>query len=96
MDIDSWLRGIGLAQYAEMFRANDIDCMILRELTDQDLEKMGVASSGPPPQTVASDRRIGQRTRGHCLVMPALIPAAVAATVRRFSRSRRRAAAISR
>ena len=43
MDIDSWLRGIGLAQYAEMFRANDIDFMILRELTDQDLEKMGVA-----------------------------------------------------
>jgi hypothetical protein len=25
LDIDSWLRGIGLAQYAEMFRANDID-----------------------------------------------------------------------
>jgi hypothetical protein len=29
-----------------MFRANDIDFMILRELTDQDLEKMGVASLG--------------------------------------------------
>jgi SAM domain (Sterile alpha motif) len=25
LDIDGWLRGIGLAQYAEMFRANDID-----------------------------------------------------------------------
>jgi len=46
LDIDGWLRGIGFAQYAEMFRANDIDFMILRELTDQDLEKMGVASLG--------------------------------------------------
>ena len=25
MDIDGWLRGIGLAQYAEIFPANDID-----------------------------------------------------------------------
>jgi hypothetical protein len=25
LDIESWLRRIGLAQYAEMFRANDID-----------------------------------------------------------------------
>jgi hypothetical protein len=27
--IDGWLRGIGLAQYAEMFRANDIDIELL-------------------------------------------------------------------
>jgi hypothetical protein len=27
------------AEYAEMFRADDIDFMILRELTDQDLER---------------------------------------------------------
>jgi hypothetical protein len=25
LDIDGWLRGIGLPQYSEMFRANDID-----------------------------------------------------------------------
>ena len=56
LDIDSWLRGIGLAQYAEMFRANDIDFMILRELTDQDLEKMGVARLRLKRRTV---RRMG-------------------------------------
>jgi hypothetical protein len=39
LDIDGWLRGIDLAEYAEMFRADDIDFMILRELTDQDLER---------------------------------------------------------
>ena len=25
LDIDGWLRGIGLPQYAEMFRANDVN-----------------------------------------------------------------------
>jgi hypothetical protein len=29
LDIDSWLRGIGLGQYAEIFRANDIDGELL-------------------------------------------------------------------
>ncbi len=43
MDIDGWLCGIGLAQYAEMFRANDIDVSVLRHLTDVDLEKLGVS-----------------------------------------------------
>jgi hypothetical protein len=43
LDIDDWLRGIGLAQYAEAFRANDIDVSVLRHLTDVDLEKLGVS-----------------------------------------------------
>jgi class 3 adenylate cyclase len=43
LDIDGWLRGIGLAQYAEMFRANDIDVSVLRHLTDADLDKLGVS-----------------------------------------------------
>ena len=46
MDIDGWLRGIGLAQYAEMFRANDIDIELLRRLTNDDLKDIGVVSFG--------------------------------------------------
>ena len=46
MDIDGWLRGIGLAQYAEMFRANDIDIELLGRLTNDDLKDLGVASFG--------------------------------------------------
>ena len=46
MDIDGWLRGIGLAQYAEMFRANDIDGEMLGRLTNDDLKNIGVASFG--------------------------------------------------
>ncbi len=45
MDIDGWLRGIGLAQYAEMFRANDIDDDMLGRLTNDDLKDIGVVPS---------------------------------------------------
>ena len=46
MDIDGWLSGIGLAQYAELFRANDIDSEMLGRLTNDDLKDIGVASLG--------------------------------------------------
>jgi class 3 adenylate cyclase len=46
LDIDGWLRGIGLPQYAETFRANDIDAELLGRLTNDDLKDIGVASFG--------------------------------------------------
>jgi hypothetical protein len=46
LDIDSWLRGIDLAQYGELFRANDVDSKLLHGLTGDDLKEMGVASLG--------------------------------------------------
>src|SRR5215470_11672392 len=44
--IDDWLKRLGLEQYAHCFGENDIDFSILRDLTDQDLEKIGVRSLG--------------------------------------------------
>src|SRR6202048_2371954 len=46
LDIDGWLHGIGLAQYAETFRANDIDGELLGRLTNDDLKDIGVVSFG--------------------------------------------------
>jgi class 3 adenylate cyclase/predicted ATPase len=46
LDIDGWLRGVGFAQYAEMFRANDIDIEQLGRLTNDDLKDIGVVSLG--------------------------------------------------
>jgi hypothetical protein len=43
LDIDGWLRRIGLAQYAEMLRANDIDGALLCRLTNDDLKDVGVS-----------------------------------------------------
>jgi class 3 adenylate cyclase/predicted ATPase len=42
LDIDGWLRRIGLDQYAQTFRENGVDLSVFRDLTDQDLEKLGV------------------------------------------------------
>lgn len=46
MDIDRWLEGIGLAEYAELFRSNNIDGELLRQLTGDDLKEIGVTSLG--------------------------------------------------
>jgi len=42
MDLGGWLRSLGLAQYEAAFRENAIDADVLQDLTDQDLEKLGV------------------------------------------------------
>jgi hypothetical protein len=42
MDLGGWLRSLGLEQYEAAFRENSIDAEVLPDLTDQDLEKMGV------------------------------------------------------
>jgi class 3 adenylate cyclase len=42
MDIGDWLRGLGLGQYEATFRENEIDGGVLADLTDGDLEKLGV------------------------------------------------------
>jgi len=43
MDVGGWLRNLGLGQYEALFRASDIDADILPELTEVDLEKLGVS-----------------------------------------------------
>ena len=42
MNVSAWLQGLGLGQYETAFRQNEIDAEILADLTDQDLEKLGV------------------------------------------------------
>jgi class 3 adenylate cyclase/predicted ATPase len=42
-DLQHWLEEIGLAQYADLFVTNDIDWEILPDLTERDLEKLGVS-----------------------------------------------------
>jgi class 3 adenylate cyclase/predicted ATPase len=44
--IADWLKGLGVEQYAHCFDEHDIDFSLLRDLTDQDLEKIGVQSLG--------------------------------------------------
>ena len=41
-----WLEKLGMSEYAQHFADNHIDFAILDDLTDQDLEKIGVKSLG--------------------------------------------------
>jgi class 3 adenylate cyclase len=42
MDVASWLRSLGLEKYEPVFRENEIDADVLPELSELDLEKLGV------------------------------------------------------
>src|ERR1700685_1001931 len=42
MEVADWLRGLNLSQYETVFRDNEIDWEVLPDLTDFDLEKLGV------------------------------------------------------
>ena len=42
MDLGGWLRSLGLEKYEPVFRDNEIDVDVLPELTEPDLEKLGV------------------------------------------------------
>ena len=50
--VADWLEKIGLGQYAKSFAENDIIFGILPDLTDQDLEKIGVASQDDAERAV--------------------------------------------
>jgi hypothetical protein len=66
LDIDGWLRRIGLEQYAQTFRDNAIDADVFRDLADEHLRELGlplgarlkllraVAALGTSEQTPAS------------------------------------------
>ena len=71
MDVAVWLRGLGLEQYETLFRENDLDAEVLSDLTDGDLEKIGVslghrkrflkavaALAGPPPAPPSTSSRV--------------------------------------
>jgi SAM domain (Sterile alpha motif) len=41
-EISIWLEKLGMSEYAQRFAENGIDVSVLRYLSDQDLEKIGV------------------------------------------------------
>jgi hypothetical protein len=42
--IAEWLAELGMSEYAQRFAENRIDLSVLPDLSDQDLEKMGIQS----------------------------------------------------
>ena len=42
MNVAEWLNAIGLGQYEALFREHEIDAEVLPDLTEADVEKIGV------------------------------------------------------
>jgi class 3 adenylate cyclase/tetratricopeptide (TPR) repeat protein len=42
VDVDAWLRGLGLERYVEIFAANAVGLDVLPDLTDGDLKELGI------------------------------------------------------
>ena len=54
MDVEEWLKGLGLGQYSAAFVENDIDFTVLGKLTDADLKELGVNSLGHRKRLLAA------------------------------------------
>ena len=72
--IAEWLISLGMSEYAERFAENDIDFTILADLTDQDLEKIGVASLGHRRKLLRAiaDLKDSERSEPAVAVAPAV------------------------
>jgi hypothetical protein len=64
--IAEWLEKLGMSEYLQRFAENRIDLSVLPDLTDQDLEKLGV---------VLGDRRKMLRAIANLVTPPAAAPA---------------------
>ena len=69
MDIVVWLRSLGLEQYEATFRDNAIDFSVLPDVTDQDLEKLGVL--------LGHRRELLRKTSGKTAPSASTVPASV-------------------
>ena len=58
-EITNWLLGLGLEQYAELFRDNDIDSEILCGMTAEDLKELGISSFGHRRRLLAAIAELG-------------------------------------
>ena len=76
--VDQWLDGLGMSEYAERFAEIRIDFSVLHELTDQDLKDLGISSDrrkilraireldGPAPAAAADAAERRQLTVMFC------------------------------
>jgi len=63
VDIAAWLNRLGLQQYEQAFRANDVDAEVLPELTADDLISIGVTSVGHRRKLLAAIVALGTEAR---------------------------------
>jgi class 3 adenylate cyclase len=62
MDVSAWLRDLGLGQYEATFRESEIEGDVLPELTEADLEKLGLPL-GPRKRILKAIANLGDANR---------------------------------
>jgi class 3 adenylate cyclase/predicted ATPase len=72
-EIADWLKTLGMSEYAERFAENRVDLGVLPDLTDQDLEKLGVLL-GDRRKMLRAIRELGKASAA------ATVPSTLAAT----------------
>jgi len=91
MDIGGWLRILGLEQYEAAFQANAVNAEVLRDLTDQDLKKLGVRLGHRPKllrAIAALDGALGPASPPRDTPLPIPPEAILAAAATRAARVR--------
>ena len=72
-EIRRWLETIGLGQYADAFETNDMDIDLLKQVDDQMLKDIGVASAGHRLRIRGTEAAVAPPTgtvRNSDLIMP--------------------------
>ena len=62
MDVAAWLQDLGLGQYEGRFRENEIEADVLRDLTEADLEKIGLPL-GPRKRILKAIANLGDEDK---------------------------------
>src|SRR4051812_28637700 len=73
MDVGGWLRSLDLERYEGAFRENEIDIGDVPELTDADLEKLGIPL-GPRKRLLKAIRALGAASAATDAVRPPTAP----------------------
>ncbi len=93
MDVGGWLRSLGLEQYETAFQANAVNADVLRDLTDQDLKKLGVLLGHRPKllrAIAALDSALGPASAPRDTPLPIPPQAILAAAAKRATHERQR------
>src|SRR5215813_4750572 len=79
MDIEGWLRSLGLGQYEAAFRENEIDDTVLPNLTAEDLKDLGVRIVGHRRKLLDAIAALRAEASAKALPADALPPTDIAA-----------------
>src|SRR5688500_2161612 len=75
MDVEAWLKQLGLAEYAGPFAANGVDSAILLELTNDDLKDLGVVKLADRKRLLKAIAELSGETAPQRRETPSSIPA---------------------